>query len=302
MSTVPVQQPVTAARPVPPVPVVVVPPPPEAAVPDVQVRVFGHTNLIYWWPVWLLGFVFAFLTWMDGHRMAVVPAGTVVEKAQTLPGEAGPRDVLVAPAGTAVPVQPKATEETNEPGILVATSNNYGVIFVMTILLVVVFTNLTVRGLASIIVIAGLIIATLVLAQFHLWDRVFAFIGGLDIRMNAGGYLAIALPLFLVWVFATFVYDRYVYLIVSRGQVRIRQDIGDGEVAVDTSGVVLEKKRNDLFRHWILGIGSGDLHVKTGGPANLDYDLPNVLFVGTKLARIQDLIREREMAPQGQGG
>ncbi len=270
-----------------------------APVPDVQVRVFGHTNLVYWWPVWILGFLFAFLTWMDGHRMAVVPAGTVVEKARTIPGEAGPRDVLVAPEGKELPAQPKATEEVNEPGILVARSNNYGVIFVMTILLVVVFTNLTVRGLASVIVIAGLVIVTLVLAQFHQWDRVFHFLGGLDIRMNAGGYLAIALPLFLVWTFATFVYDRYVYLIVSRGQIRIRQDIGDGEVAVDTNAVVLEKKRNDLFRHWVLGLGSGDLHVKTGGPANLDFELNNVLFVGSRLGRIQDLIREREIAPQG---
>jgi len=285
MSTVPAQT-------VPATPVV------EAGVPDEQIRVFGHTNLVYWWPVWLLGFVFAGLTWMDGYRMAVVPAGTVVENAKTIPGEVGPRNVLVAPEGAAIPAQPKAGPNANEPGMLVARNNNYGVIFVMTVLLVIVFTNLTVRGLASIIVIAGLIIATLLLAQFHMWDEIFRWVGGLDIRMNAGGYLALALPLFLVWVFATFVYDRYVYLIVSRGQVRIRQDIGDGEVAVDTSGVVLEKKRNDLFRHWILGVGSGDLHVKTGGPANLDFDLPNVLFVGSKLARIQDLIREREMAPQ----
>jgi hypothetical protein len=227
--------------------------------------------------------------------MAVVPAGTVVEKAQTIPGEAGPRDVLVAPAGATLPPQPKTGEEANEPRLLVAASNNYGVIFVMTLLLVVVFTNITVRGLASIIVIAGVIIVTLVLAQFRMWDDIFKWIGGLDVRMNAGGYLAIAVPLFLVWVFSTFVYDRYVYLIVSRGQVRIRQDIGDGEVAVDTSGVVLEKKRNDLFRHWLLGFGSGDLHVKTGGPSDLDFDLPNVAFVGSKLTRIQDLIREREM-------
>jgi hypothetical protein len=271
----------------------------EAPVPDEQIRVYGHTNLLYWWPVWLLGFVFAGLTWMDGHRMAVVPAGTVVEKAKTIPGEAGPRDVLVAPPGAAVPVQPKASEETNEPGMLVANNNNYGVIFVMTVLLVIVFTNVTVRGLASIIVIAGLIIVTLLLAQFHKWDDIFRLIGGLDIRMNAGGYLAIALPLFLIWVFTTFVYDRYVYLIVTRGQIRLRQDIGDGEVAVDTHSVVLEKRRNDLFRHWVLGLGSGDLHVKTGGPANLEFDLNNVAFVGTKLGRIQDLIREREMAPQG---
>ncbi|QDU22728.1 hypothetical protein [Urbifossiella limnaea] len=271
---------------------------PTDAVPDEQIRVFGHTNLVYWWPVWLLGFVFAFLTWMDGHRMAVVPAGTLVEKGQTIPGEAGPRDVLVAPQGTSLPTQPKAGEGDNQPGMLVARNNNYGVIFVMTILLVVVFTNLTVRGLASIVVIAGLIIATLVLAQFHMWDSIFQWVGGLDIRMNAGGYLAIAVPLLVVWLFATFVYDRYVYLIFTRGQIRLRQDIGDGEVAVDTHSVVLEKRRNDLFRHWVLGLGSGDLHVKTGGPANLEFDLNNVLFIGSRLGRIQELIREREMNTQ----
>jgi hypothetical protein len=269
-----------------------------AVVEDEEIRVFGHTNLIYWWPVWVLGFLFAGLTWADGHRLAVVPAGTLVEKAKDIPGEAGPRDVLVVPQGTTLPAQPKSGVEENEPGLLVARNNNYGVIFVMTLLLVVVFTNLTVRGLASIIVIAGLVIATLVLAQFHMWDDIFTWIGGLDVRMNAGGYLAIAAPLFVVWVFATFVYDRYVYLIVSRGQVRIRRDIGDGEVAVDTHSVVLEKKRDDLFRHWVLGLGSGDLHVKTGGPANLDFDLSNVMFISTKLSRIQNLIREREMAPQ----
>ena len=38
-----------------------------------------------------------------------------------------------------------------------------------------------------------------------------------------GGYLAIALPLLAIWLFAVFVYDHYTYLIVSRGQVRIRQ-------------------------------------------------------------------------------
>jgi hypothetical protein len=265
---------------------------------DEEIHVYGHTNLLYWWPVWALGFLFAGLTWADGHRMAVVPAGTVVEKGQTIPGEAGPRDVLVAPQGTTLPAQPKAGAEEKEPGLLVAQSNNYGVIFIMTLLLVVVFTNLTVRGMASIIVVAGVVIATLVLAQLHMWDDIFRWVGGLDVRMNAGGYLAVALPLFLVWLFATFVYDRYVYLIVSRGQLRIRQDIGEGEVAVDTGGVVLEKKRNDLFRHWLLGLGSGDLHVRTSGPSNLDFDLPNVAFIGSKLTRIQDLIREREVSPQ----
>ena len=43
------------------------------------------------------------------------------------------------------------------------------------------------------------------------------------------------------------------------------------------------------------GLGSGDLHVKTGGPSNLNFDLSNVLFVGWKLAKIQDMLREKEV-------
>jgi hypothetical protein len=162
-------------------------------------------------------------------------------------------------------------------------------------------TNFTLRGLASVIAIAGIVVLALLLAQLGWWDAILRWLGGLDVRMNAGGYLAITIPLFIIWVFSTFIYDHYTYLIVSRGQVRIRTSIGDGEVAVDASGLSLEKKRDDLFRHWLSGMGSGDWHVKTGGPANLDFELNNVLFVGTKLARIQDMIREKEVAGEVAG-
>jgi hypothetical protein len=94
------------------------------------------------------------------------------------------------------------------------------------------------------------------------------------------------------------VYDRYTYLIVGRGQVRIRKEIGDGETAVDATGLLLEKKRDDFFRHWLLGFGSGDLHVRTSAPSNLDFELPNVLFIGWKLARIQNMLREKEVTHQ----
>ena len=269
----------------------------EVAAPEKRIRVFGHTNLFYWWPVWLVGFVMAGLTYADGHMMAVVPAGTAVEQGKIIPGDDGPRDVLVAPAGQVIPPQPKATS-AQQPQLRVAVSNNYGVIFIATILFVVSVTNIIVRGLASIIVIAGLVILALVFAQFNLWDSVLQWLGGLDVRMNAGGYLALAVPLFLIWLFTVLVYDRYTYLIVTRGQVLIRQAIGDGEIAVDTTALMMEKRRNDFFRHWLLGFGAGDLHVKTGGAANLDIELSNVLFVGSKIARIQEMIREKEVTPQ----
>jgi hypothetical protein len=266
-----------------------------------EIRVYGHTNLVYWWPVWALGFLFAALTYVDGHVMAVVPEGTQVEQAQVVPGDSKPRDVLVAPAGQAVTTQGARGNET-DPHLRVATNNSYGVVFIGAILFVIVATNLTLRGMASVIAIAMLIIAVLLLWVMNWWDPVLNWLGGVDVRMNAGGYLAIAVPLLILWAFSTFIYDHYTYLLVSRGQIRVRQQIGEGEMAVDASGLLLEKKRNDVFRHWILGLGSGDLHVKTGGPANLDFELPNVLFIGFKIAKIQDMLREKEVTQQPMPG
>jgi hypothetical protein len=270
-----------------------------AAVPDEEIHVYGHTNLFYWWPVWAVGFLMAALTYVDGHVMAIVPQGTEVKQAQPAVG-GKTQDVLITPPGQSVPPA-TATNSDPSPHLRVAANNNYGVIFAGTLLLVVMITNFTLRGLKSFIVIALLIALGLLFAQLGWWDSILAWLGGVDVRMNAGGYVAIALPLLLIWLFSVFVYDRYTYLIVTRGQVRIRKSIGDGELAVDTSGLSLEKKRDDLFRHWLIGLGSGDLHVQTGGPAHLDFDLSNVLFVGWKLSRIQDLIREKEVTHQVAG-
>ena len=38
-----------------------------------ELRVYGHSKLFYWWPIWMLSFLFALLTWWDGHRLAILP-------------------------------------------------------------------------------------------------------------------------------------------------------------------------------------------------------------------------------------
>src|SRR5438067_13457386 len=95
-----------------------------AAAPPAEIRVFGHSNLFYWWPVWLLGFIMAALTYLDGHVMAVVPEGTKVEHVGG-GGKQG-QDVLVTPPGQQLPPQPKAAEAGDAPRLRVAASNNYG--------------------------------------------------------------------------------------------------------------------------------------------------------------------------------
>ena len=54
----------------------------------------------------------------------------------------------------------------------------------------------------------------------------------------------------------------------------------------------LEKHRDDLFRYWLLGLGSGDLKIRTSGATREQIDVPNVLFIGRKVVAIQQLIAE----------
>jgi hypothetical protein len=75
--------------------------------------------------------------------------------------------------------------------------------------------------------------------------------------------------------------------------LRVRLEIGEGETAYDTTGMTIQKQRSDLFRHWILGLGSGDLIVKTSGAQSHQFDLPNVLFQGRKVKMIEEMLRSR---------
>src|SRR5690242_17842700 len=71
---------------------------PAAPAEQSSVTIVGHSPLFYWWPVWAVGLLMAILTYLGGDYMAVVPAGTVAEKARQVQGVEGPRDVLILPA------------------------------------------------------------------------------------------------------------------------------------------------------------------------------------------------------------
>src|SRR5262249_34306414 len=116
-----------------------------------EVLIVAHSMLLYWWPVWAVGFLLAGLTWWDDHRLAVVPAGT-----QVVEGVDGGKEALVLPAGAHLPKDP-ATGKPREPTLRMARHSAYGVVFVVVVLLVVFITNVPVRGLWSVIVIVTLL-------------------------------------------------------------------------------------------------------------------------------------------------
>lgn len=258
-----------------------------------ELVVVSHSSLFYWWPVWVVGFIMALLTYLGGHRMAIVPNGTVAASARQVEGFDGPRDVLVVPGGRHLP--PEDGAQPQQPHVLMATSKNLGGIFVLVLVVVIVVTNVPLRGLWSALTVMAMVVISLFLALMDWWDPILRFFGLLHIYINAFGYLAIAGFLFVAWVLTTFLFDRRVYMVFSPGQFRVHLEIGTGETAYDTLGMVVQKRQDDLFRHWILGMGSGDLVVTTGGANTQTFEIPNVLFIGQKIQIIEQMLQEREV-------
>jgi hypothetical protein len=257
------------------------------------VTIVGHSNLFYWWPVWAVGFLLAFLTYLGGDYMAIVPAGTVAEKDRQLEGF-GTRDVLILPADRKLP-----TDETagvpEQPSLRVARSNSLGSLFVTVLLLVILMTNVRLAGFRSLALMILVLLLWLIFALTGVWDRIYRLMSPSDVHITGAGYLYIATPLFVLWLAVFLFYDRLNYVKFGRGQLTIHHAFGAGATSYEVQGLSLEKKRDDLFRHWLLGMGSGDLVIRTGGAQPQNFDLFNVLFVGSKVAVAKRLLQERQV-------
>jgi len=216
-----------------------------------ELRIYSHSKLIFWWPVWVMGYILAAMTYWQGDDYEI--ANTV---------------------------------ERYHP------SSNLGVFYFLTLFMVILITNVSVRGLASGIVILGGAFIALLFAYFSLWDDILGWMGNLRIHMNMGAYFWFSTLLMLLWIGAVFIIDHMSYWEVKPGQITLVTVLGAGSRTYDTHGMVLEKHREDIFRHWVLGLGSGDLIIHTSGATKERIEVLNVAFVGTKIETMQRLISE----------
>jgi hypothetical protein len=261
-----------------------------------EITIVSHSNLFYWWPVWAVGLLLGGLTFWDGHRMATVPAETKAFRGAEVKVPAAAvtfadRDVLVLPKDRHLGDDPNSPPP--DPRLHMAKGKAYGVLFATVLLLVIVITNVPLRGMWSVVVIIMIIMLSVIFALAGWWDAILRNLSLLDIRMNAGGYFLISLVLFGIWLITMIFFDRQIYMIFTPGQLKVCTEIGGGEKVYDAVGMTLEKQRSDLFRHWILGLGSGDLVVKTSGAQAHHFDLPNVLFIGKKVQQIEDMLKKK---------
>ncbi len=214
-----------------------------------EVTVYPHSMLMYWWPIWVTGYILALLTWLQG-----------------------------------------TTVRFGDVAVMMHPSKNLGVIYTTIFILVAVMTNATVRGVASALVIAVILALTFLFAYLDLWEDILRALDYLAIYMNLGFYVFFSTAVFIIWVLAVFVFDRMESWTFRPGQVIHTMTFGGGSRTFDTINMSVYKLRSDLFRHWILGLGSGDIHLATGGNNAREFVLPNVAFVGVRLNAIETLV------------
>jgi hypothetical protein len=272
-------------------------PVPVSIVPDkrpAEVVIISHSPLFYWWPVWAVGFILAGMTYIQGLQVAFVPSGTVAERAVQLAGVEGTRDVLIAPQGRSLPAT-SDPDELKQPRLRMARSNDPGIIWAITLLIVIIVTHVQLRGVWSLVAIVFFGFLTILFAVLGIWDPILRALQIFDIHINAFGYFSISLMLFVIWLLMFFVVDRLKYMIFTRSRLRVRKTIGEGEKVFDMRGMVFQRHRDDMFRHWLLGFGTADLTVFTSGANAQQIEMPNVFGIGHKLDLIHTMLQEVEV-------
>jgi hypothetical protein len=222
-----------------------------------QVIVYGHSALFYWWPLWVAGYVMALATWLH-HDQALI--GNKVEWFHP--------------------------------------SRNLGVIYTTLLLLLILVTSTAIKGMKAALMIAALAFFTLLFAHLNWWDAILTWVGDQSISMSFGFYLFSSSLLFLVWLISVFGIDHLSFWRFRPGQITHEYLGGVVDKSYDTDNMIMSKRQDDFFRHWVIGLGSGDLHMQTMGGRGVEMNVANVLFVIGKISKIQRLIATKPDVPE----
>jgi len=154
-------------------------------------------------------------------------------------------------------------------------------------LLLIIFTNVRLRGVNSVVALLAVAFVAVLLAWFGWWDTIAKLIPYLSVHINTGFYLVFSTALLTVWLLMFFVFDRLTYWRIRPGQMTEEHLIGGGAESFDTNGLRFQKLSSDFFRT-ALGLGVGDLKATAAG--GREIEIPNVIFVDRKVHAIEELI------------
>jgi len=227
-----------------------------------EISLYQHSNLFYWWVVWFYGFFCAGLTYIQGVGIEQLAA---------------------------------KSSDGAQKVILFHPSPWLGLSYIGLVLFVVVFTNVRARGVYSfvLLLLAGAIVWGL--NKIPGIETAFSWVWLLRVHLNLAFYLTFSLLLMLLWFFIIVFVDHFSWWRFSPGQVIEEHRIGQATGhAYNTEGMIIRRLPDDLFRHRLLGLGTGDFVVK---PAAGDpFEIHNVWRANIKQRRLERMIATRSIA------
>jgi hypothetical protein len=230
-----------------------------------ELRIYQHSNLLYWWVVWVYGFFCAGITYLQGIGIKELAA-------------------------------------SDDKAILFHASPWLGISFVALILFVVVFTNVRARGVYSFVLLLVAAGVAWGVSRVPGVDKAMNWAGLLRIHLNLAFYLTFSVALMLIWFFVIVLVDHFSWWRFSPGQVIEEHRVGQATGhAYNSEGMVVRRLPDDLFRHRILGLGfikkgygTGDFVVK---PPNEDsFEIHNVWRANAKQRLMEQMIATRVVA------
>jgi hypothetical protein len=171
----------------------------------------------------------------------------------------------------------------------VQTNSMLGLSYISMLLLLIIFTNIRLRGIKSVVVILAVAFVAVLLAWLGWWGEIVSLIPYLSVRMNTGFYFVFSGALFFIWMLMFFVFDRMTYWRIRPGQMTVEHIIGGGAESIDTEAVRFQKLSSDLFRT-VLGLGAGDLQATgVGGRRSTcpTFSLRNAKFMRLNLIAVK---------------
>jgi hypothetical protein len=168
-------------------------------------------------------------------------------------------------------------------------SSALGLTYLSILLLLIVFSNVRLRGINSVVALLTIAFIAVLLSWFGWWDDIAELIPYLSVHMNTGFYLVFSTGLLIIWLMMFFVFDRLAFWRIRPGQVTVEHLIGGGAESFDTSGLHFQKLNSDFFRA-ALGFGAGDLRATAAGDRGTTIDIPNVILADRKVHAVERLI------------
>lgn len=214
---------------------------------------YSHSQILYYWPIWLGAFVISDLVEIPGIAMSITIADV---------------ETMLAPPQMAL-------------------------FHLLVVAVVVFFTSVNIRGVWAVVFAVTLLAMGLTLSVMNWWPQVFQYLGGLSLHADQGFYRVMGVVLFLPWLLVVFVFDIRRFFHFLPTQIKMVNEIGEGEKTYDSIGVVMEKKRDNFMQHMALGFGSGDVILIPKVADREVITFPNVLRINKVLDQIQEIREKR---------